>query len=96
MIVVLLRLLADILLYLTVGLLVYWYFTEDITALFIAIASGVISALLFIITTDIKQSRRNHRSEPSSIWDWLYFIDILEIPLYVIGWLFRSLWRVFD
>jgi VanZ family protein len=71
MIVVLLRLLADILLYLTVGLLVYWYFIEDITALFIAIASGVISALLFIITTDIKQSRRNRRSEPSSIWDWL-------------------------
>ena len=93
---VLLRLLADILLYLTVGLLVYWYFTEDITVLFIAIASGVISALLFIITTDIKQSRRNRRSEPSSIWDCLYFIDILEIPLYVIGWLFRSLWRVFD
>lgn len=93
---VLLRLLADILLYLTLGLLVYWYFTEDITALFIAIASGVISALLFIITTDIKHSRRNQRSEPSNIWDWLYFIDILEIPLYLIGWLFRSLWRVFD
>ena len=93
---VLLRLLADILLYLTLGLLVYWYFTEDITALFIAIASGVISALLFIITTDIKQSRRNRRSEPSSIWDWLYLIDILEIPFYLIGWLSRSLWRVFD
>ena len=93
---VLLRLLADILLYLIVGLLVYWYFTEDITALFIAIASGVISALLFIITTDIKQTRRNHRSEPSSIWDWLYFIDILEMPFYLIGWPFRSLSRVFD
>ena len=93
---VLLRLLADILLYLTFGLLAYWFFTDDMTALFIAIASGVISALLFIITTDIKQSRRNRRSEPSSIWDWLYFIDILEVPFYLIGWLFRSLWRIFD
>ena len=93
---VLLRLLADTLLYLTFGLLAYWFFTDDMTALFIAIASGVISALLFIITTDIKQSRRNRRSEPSSIWDWLYFIDILEVPFYLIGWLFRSLWRIFD
>ncbi|MFZ2844285.1 hypothetical protein [Psychrobacter sp.] len=93
---VLLRLLADILLYLTFGLLVYWYFTEDVTALFIAIASGVISALLFIITTDIKQSRRNRRSDPSSIWDWLYFIDIVEIPLRLLWWLFSNLWRIFD
>lgn len=96
MILVLLRLLADILLYLSLGLLVYWYFTQDTTALLIAIASGVISALLFIITTDIKQSRRHRHSEPSSIWDWLYFIDILEIPFYLLGWLLRSLWRVFD
>ena len=93
MILVLLRLLADILLYLTLGLLVYWYFTEDITALFSAIASGIISALLFIITSDIKHSRRNRRSD---IWDWWFYADILEIPFYFIGWLFKSLWRIFD
>ena len=93
---VLLRLLADILLYLTFGLLAYWFFTDDMTALFIAIASGVISALLFIITTDIKQSRRNRRSEPSDIWDWFDFIDIVEIPLRLLWWLFSNLWRIFD
>ena len=62
----------------------------------IAIASAVISVLLFTITTDVKQSRNNRRSEPSSMWDWLNFIDIVEIPFYLIGWLLRSLWRVFD
>ena len=93
---VLLRLLADILLYLTFGLLVYWFFTSDITALWMAIGSGIVSALLFIYTADINRSRCNRRSEPSSIWDWLYFIDLLEIPFYLIGWLFRSLWRIFD
>lgn len=93
---ILLRLLANILLYLTIGLLVYWHFSENITALFIAIASAVTSALLFIITTDVKQSRNNRRSDPSGMWDWLNFIDIVEIPFYLIGWLLRSLWRVFD
>ena len=93
---VLLRLLADILIYLALGLVGYWYFTDDTTAIWIALGSGIISALLFMYTAEIKRSRRNRHSEPSSIWDWLYFIDILEIPIYLIGWLFRSLWRVFD
>ena len=93
---VLLRLLADILLYLTFGLLVYWFFTDDMTALFIAIASGVISALLFIYTADINRSRRNRHSEPSDIWDWFDFIDIVEIPLRLLWWLFSNLWRIFD
>ena len=93
---VLLRILADILIYLALGLIAYWYFTDDITAIWIALGSGIISALLFMYTAEIKRSRRNRHSEPSNIWDWLYFIDILEIPFYLIGWLFRSLWRVFD
>ncbi|MGP9506004.1 hypothetical protein ACT3R9_06275 [Psychrobacter sp. AOP42-A1-21] len=93
---VLLRLLADILFYLALGLLAYWFVTKDTTALWAAIASGVLSAILFIYTADIRRSRRSHYSESSSIWDWLYWIDIIEIPFYVIGWLLRSLWRVFD
>lgn len=93
---VLLRLLADALFYLALGLLAYWFFTADTTALWIAIGSGVFSALLFTYTADIRRSRRSGRLEPSSIGDWSYFIDIIEIPFYVIGWLFRSLWRVFD
>lgn len=96
MILVLLRLLADILLYLTLGLLVYWYFTEDITALFSAIASGIISALLFIFTSDIRQSRRQRNRNADVIWDWWFYADILEIPFYFIGWLFKRLWRIFD
>lgn len=93
---VLLRLLADILLYLTFGLLVYWFVTSDIIALWMAIGSGIVSALLFIYTADINRSRRYRHSEPSDIWDWFDFIDLLEIPFYLIGWLFRSLWRIFD
>lgn len=93
---VLLRLLADILLYLTLGLLAYWFFTDDITALWIAIGCGIISALLFIYTADINRSRRYRHSEPSSIWDWFDFIDIVEIPLRLLWWLFSSLWRIFD
>ncbi len=93
---VLLRLLADILFYLALGLIAYWFFTADTTALWVAIGSGVFSAILFIYTADIRRSRRSSRLDPSSIWDWLYFIDIIEIPFYIIGWLFRSLWRVFD
>ncbi|OXL28021.1 hypothetical protein CAN34_01155 [Psychrobacter sp. DAB_AL32B] len=93
---VLLRLLADILLYLTFGLLVYWFFSNDITALWIAISSGIISALLFIYTADINRSRRYRHSEPSHIWDWFDFIDIVEIPLRLLWWLFSNIWRIFD
>ena len=93
---ILLRLLADILLYLTLGLLVYWFFNSDITALWIAIGSGIISALLFIYTADINRSRCNHRSNSSRIWDWLDFIDIVEIPIRLLWWLFTNIWRIFD
>ena len=93
---ILLRLLADILLYLTFGLLVYLFFTNDITALWIAIGSGIISALLFIYTANINRSRRHRHSNPSSIWDWFDFIDIIEIPLRLLWWLFSNIWRIFD
>lgn len=94
----LLRLIADILFYLTLGLLVYWYLTEDITALFLAIASGVISFILFINTSDSKQSRhQRHRGVDSyDIWDWWFYVELLEIPFRIIIWLFSRLWRVFD
>lgn len=93
---ILLRLLADILLYLALGLVAYWFFTKDITALWIAIASGVVSFILFIVTADIKQSRRQRHSDPSTMWDWLYFIELLEIPFQIMLWLLRGLWRIFD
>ncbi len=93
---VLLRLLADILLYLTFALLVYWFFINDITALWIAIGSGIISALLFMYTADINRSRRHRPSNPSGIWDWFDFIDIIEIPLRLLWWLFSNIWRIFD
>ncbi len=94
----LLRVLADILCYLALGLLVYWYFTEDMTALLIAIASGVVSFLLFIITTDIKHSQRKHKqnSEAYDLWDWWFYADLLEIPFRIIIWLFSKFWRIFD
>ncbi len=91
-----LRLLADILLYLALGLVAYWFFTKDITALWIAIGSGIISALLFVYTSNIKRSRRNRHSEYTNIWDWLFFIDIIELPFRLLWWLFSGLWRVFD
>lgn len=93
---VLLRLLADILLYLALGLLAYWFFTDDITALWIAIGSGISSILLFMYTADINRSRRYRHSESSGIWDWFDFIDIVEIPLRLLWWLLSSLWRIFD
>ncbi|WLP95311.1 hypothetical protein [Psychrobacter sp. M13] len=95
---VLLRLLADILLYLALGSLAYWYFTADMTALLIAIASGVISFLLFMITTDIRQSqhKRKHNIDAYDIWNWWFFVELLEIPLRLLVWLLKSLWRVFD
>ena len=92
-ILILLRLLADMLCYLVIGLLVYWYFTEDITALWIAIVAGILSAILFLYTSDVKRSRRYDRN---SIWDWLSFIDFLEIPFSLFRWIFMSLWRIFD
>lgn len=92
----LLRLIADILCYLTLGLLLYWYLSEDTAALLIAIVSGVVSFLLFIITTDIKHSQRKQNSKAHDIWDWWFVADILEIPFRMIVWLFKSLWRIFD
>ncbi|MGI9340549.1 MAG: hypothetical protein ACR2PP_07920, partial [Psychrobacter sp.] len=70
----LLRLIADILCYLTLGLLLYWYLSEDTAALLIAIVSGVVSFLLFIITTDIRQSQRKRKQdrEAYDIWDFWY------------------------
>ncbi|WP_435978755.1 hypothetical protein [Psychrobacter sp. DM4] len=93
---VLLRLLADILIYTAFGLIIYWYVTSDTTALWIAIGCGVFGILLIWFTADIRPSQRQRRHTSSDMWDWLYFIDILEIPFYVIGWLFRGLWRIFD
>ncbi|MCG3880751.1 hypothetical protein [Psychrobacter sp. Ps3] len=94
----LLRLIADILCYLTLGLLLYWYLSEDTAALLIAIVSGVVSFLLFIITTDIRQSQRKRKQdrEAYDIWDFWYLTDLLEIPFRMIIWLFKSLWRIFD
>lgn len=94
----LLRLIADILLYLALALLVYWYFTEDMTALLIAIASGIGSFLLFVITSDIKQSRRqpNQGNTADLIWDLWFYTDLLELPFRLIGWLLSKLWHIFD
>ncbi len=93
---VLLRLLADILLYLALGLVAYWFFTEEITALWIAIGFGIISILLFVFTTDVRRSSRRQSTSAWDIWDWFYFIDVLEIPFQVLGWLLKRLWRIFD
>lgn len=94
----LLRLSADILFYLALGLLVYWYSTEDVTALLIVTASGVISFVLFVITIDIKQSQRKRHQNSSAyeVWDWFYIINLIELPFRLIGWLLSSLWRIFD
>lgn len=93
---ILLRLLADILIYTAFGLIIYWYMTSDITALWIAIGCALIGILLFWFTADIKPTSRRQRHVDWDAWDWFFFIDIVEIPFYVIAWLFRSLWRVFD
>ncbi len=93
----LLRLLADMLLYLALALLVYWYFTDDIiTALWIAIGSGVVSALLFMFTADIRHLQRQRKSGAWDLWDLWIISDLLEIPFRIILWLFRGLWRIFD
>ena len=92
----LLRVLADILLYLALGLLAYWFFTQEIVALWAAIGSGLLSAILFIYTSDVKRSRRRHDYEPSSIWDWWFYSDLLEMPFRVILWLLKGIWHVFD
>ena len=89
----LLRVLADILLYLALGLLAYWFFTQEIVALWAAIGSGLLSALLFIYTSDVKRSRRRHDPD---LWDVLFYIDLLEIPFRVILWLLKGIWHVFD
>ncbi len=93
---VLLRLLADILLYLAVGLIVYFYFTNDIKSLLLAIGFGIISGLLFMYTADVRRSRQHRDIEPYNLWDFWYLTDLLEIPLRLLVWLFKSLWRVFD
>ncbi len=90
---VLLRLLADVLFYITFGLVIYWFFTDDIRALVMALVCGIISALLFWATTDIRRTQRHRRAD---IWDWFNLIDIIEIPLYVIRWLVSGIWRIFD
>ena len=92
----LLRLLANIFLYLALGLFAYWFFTQETTALWLAIGSGLLSVLLFIYTSDVKRSRRRHGYEPSSIWDCWFYSDLLEIPFYLVLWLFKRLWHIFD
>ena len=89
----LLRLLADILLYLALGLLAYWFVTQDMSALWAAIGSGLLSALLFAYTSDVKRARRRHDPD---LWDVLFYIDLLEIPFRVVLWLLKGLWHVFD
>lgn len=91
-----LRLLADILLYLALGLFAYWYFTDDMNALFIAIGCGIASALLFMLTADIRNLQRQRKSGRWDIWDFWIISDLLEIPFRIILWLLRSLWRIFD
>lgn len=93
---VLLRFLADILFYLALGLLAYWFFSSDIIALWAAIGSGILSAILFMYTSNIKRSRRNYHSEPLSVYDWAFYMDLLEIPFRIVSWAFKSLWRIFD
>lgn len=89
---ILLRLLADILLYLALGLFIYWLFTDNTTALWMAIGCGLASLILFVFTYDI----RRYREGSFGIWDWLFYIDLLEIPFRILLWLFRGLWRIFD
>ena len=93
---VLLRLLANILLYLSLGLLVYWALVADITALWLAIAFALIGGMLFIVTADVRRSRRQSNADFTDTWDLWLLAELIEIPLRLLAWLFRSLWRIFD
>lgn len=93
---VLLRLLADVLLYLALGLVVYWALADNITALWLAIIFAIISGLLFMYTADIRRTHRRREIEPYDVWDFWYLTELLEIPLRLLIWLFKSLWRIFD
>lgn len=93
---VLLRLLANILFYTAIGLIVYWALTEDMNALWLAIIFAIISALLFIYTADVRRSRRHSDIDICDGWDFWSLTELLEIPLRLLIWLFKSLWRIFD
>ena len=93
---VLLRLLANILFYSAIGLIVYWALTENISALWLAIIFAIISALLFIYTADVRRSRRDSDVDIYDGWDFWLLTELLEIPLRLLIWLFKSLWRTFD
>ena len=60
---VLLRLLANTLLYSALFLIVYWALIDDVIALWIAISFAIISALLFMYTADVKRSQRRSNNE---------------------------------
>ncbi len=92
----LLRVLADILFYVALGLGVYWYLTKDTTALWLAIVFGIFGLLLFILTTDVRRQRRNNSLEAYNIWDWWFYADLLEIPFRMLIWLLSRFWRIFD
>ena len=93
---VLLRLLANILFYSALGLIVYWALTKDISALWLAIIFAIISALLLVYTTDSRRSRRHNDIDIYDRWDFWFLTELLEIPLRLLIWLFKSLWRIFD
>ena len=93
---VLLRLLANILFYSAIGLIVYWALTKDLSALFLAIIFAIISALLFIYSADVRRSRGHSHVDPYDAWNLWFLAELLEIPLRLVIWLFKSLWRIFD
>ena len=93
---VLLRLLANILIYSALVLLVYWGLVQDIMALWLAIGFTVISVILFVVTADVRRSRQRDNLKIFDAWDLWYLTDLLEIPFQLLGWLFKNIWRMFD
>ena len=93
---VLLRLSADILLYVALALLAYWFISRDTSLLWLAVGCGMISLTLFIFTDDLRRLQRNRKSGGWDVWDWWFFVELLEIPFRIIIWLSSRLWHIFD
>jgi hypothetical protein len=86
----LLRLFGYVLLYLALGLMVYGITSSNSTMLYLALAAAIVGVILLMGTADY---RRRSRSDYS---DWWGIIECLELPFYIIRWILRKIWHVFD
>ena len=93
---ILVRLLADILLYVALGLLAYCFIAQNTSVLWLAVGSLIISLTILIFTDDFRRLQRNRKSGGWDVWDWWFFVELLEIPFRIIIWLSSRLWHIFD